>query len=43
MPVLPHVDRERLRNLVYLSKPKLWPVWPFLPLMRRRLCGRLYC
>jgi len=38
---------ERLRNLLFLSTPKLWPVWPFLPLIRRRPgcadeCGLLY-
>ena len=38
---------ERLRNLLFLSTPRLWPVWPFLPLIRRRAgcadeCGLLY-
>jgi hypothetical protein len=28
--------RERLRHLLFLAKPALWPAWPFLPLMRRR-------
>ena len=27
---------ERDRNLLFLSKPALWPAWPYLPLMRRR-------
>ena len=27
---------ERLRNLLFMSKPALWPVWPFLPLIRRK-------
>jgi hypothetical protein len=39
--------RERGRNLLFLTTPALWPVWPFLPLMRRRPgcaeeCGLLY-
>jgi hypothetical protein len=39
--------RERLRNLLFLGRPALWPAWPFLPLMRRRPgraeeCGLLY-
>ena len=38
---------DRLRNLVYFRTPKLWQVWPFLPVMRRRPgqeeeCGLLY-
>jgi hypothetical protein len=38
---------ERLRNLVFFRTPKLWQVWPFLPLMRRtpgreEECGLLY-
>jgi len=27
---------EQERNLLFLSTPKLWGVWPFLPLMRRK-------
>lgn len=27
---------DSLRNLLFMSKPALWPVWPFLPLVRRR-------
>jgi hypothetical protein len=38
---------DRLRNLVFFRTPKLWDVWPFLPVMRRRPgsemeCGLLY-
>jgi hypothetical protein len=38
---------DRQRNLVYFRTPKLWEVWPFLPVMRRRPgremeCGLLY-
>jgi hypothetical protein len=36
MPPTAAEDRLRARNLRFLSKPSLWPVWPFLPLMRRR-------
>lgn len=32
-------DQERRRNLLYLSQPLLWPVYPFLPLVRRRPDG----
>jgi len=28
--------KERLRNLLFLTQPQLWPLWPFLPLVRRR-------
>jgi hypothetical protein len=27
---------ERQRTLLYLSTPRLWSLWPFLPLGRRR-------
>ena len=27
--------RERRRNLLFLATPRLWPAWPFLPLVRR--------
>jgi hypothetical protein len=38
---------DRQRHLLYLSTPLLWPVWPFLPLMRRlpgkeEECGLLF-
>ena len=38
---------ERIRNLLFLSTPRLWPVHPFLPLIRRKEggeedCGVLY-
>ena len=26
----------RVRNLLFLTTPDLWPLWPFLPLVRRR-------
>src|SRR6516225_5256099 len=48
MPPLPDaLRRERTRNLLFLSTPRLWPVWPFLPVIRRRPgcddeCGVLY-
>jgi hypothetical protein len=48
MPPLPDaLRRERTRNLLFLSTPRLWPVWPFLPVIRRRPgcddeCGILY-
>jgi hypothetical protein len=40
-------DFERMRNLLYLSTPGLWPCWPLLPLVCRRPgcqeeCGLLY-
>src|SRR4051812_31683954 len=27
---------KRRRNLLFLREPRLWPMWPFLPLVRRR-------
>jgi hypothetical protein len=27
--------RERERNVLFLSSPRLWPAYPFLPLVRR--------
>jgi|SRR5579864_1068561 len=27
---------ERQRNLLFLTTPRLWPAWPFLPVMRKR-------
>jgi hypothetical protein len=37
---------HRARNLTLLSNPALWPLWPFLPVVRRRAgrpteCGLL--
>jgi hypothetical protein len=26
----------RKRNLLFFATPSLWPLWPFLPLVRRR-------
>src|SRR2546421_600356 len=28
--------RDRRRHLLFLAAPVLWPVWPYLPLVRRR-------
>ena len=41
------VAQERDRNLLFFTRPVLWPTWPFLPLMRRlpgqeEECGLLY-
>ena len=38
---------ERARNVLFMTTPRLWSLWPFLPLMRRRPgaaeeCGLLY-
>lgn len=44
----PQQRRERARNLRYFTTPKLWPTWPFLPVIRRSAeydeteCGLLY-
>jgi hypothetical protein len=37
MPI-PHAPDPSLRprNLLFLSDPRLWPEWPFLPLVQRR-------
>lgn len=40
-------EPDRARHLLFLSKPVLWPAWPFLPLVRRKPgaedeCGLLY-
>ena len=37
----------RSRNLLFLATPALWPLWPFLPLVRRcpgkeDECGLMY-
>jgi hypothetical protein len=37
----------RRRNLAFIGEPRLWPRWPYLPLVRRRPgdeieCGLLY-
>jgi hypothetical protein len=48
MSPTPHgSSEERVRNLLFLSTPRLWPVYPFLPLIRRKEggeedCGVLY-
>lgn len=36
MPALSCEARDRARNQLLMSTPALWPVWPFLPLVRRR-------
>src|SRR5262245_41017269 len=36
MKAIPCSAGERRRNLIILSDPRRWPVWPFLPLVRRR-------
>src|SRR5262245_52543179 len=28
-------DEELQRNLLFMAHPKVWTVWPFLPLVRR--------
>jgi hypothetical protein len=33
-PTLKAAREERQRNLLYLSTPRLWPVYPFLPVIR---------
>jgi hypothetical protein len=30
------VAAERKRNFLYLTTPSIWPVWPYLPLLRNR-------
>ena len=35
MPSAEAGSQERARNLLFLGRPDLWPVWPFLPLVRR--------
>jgi hypothetical protein len=31
------------RNLLYFRQPKLWPTWPFLPVIRRHQDGNFEC
>src|SRR5262245_5587797 len=31
-------DRIRLRTVLMVYSPALWPAWPFLPVVRRRTC-----
>ena len=45
--VMDPTERARARNLLFFATPALWPIWPFLPLVRRRPgredeCGLLY-
>jgi hypothetical protein len=30
---------ERQRHLLFMTQPSLWPVWPLLPLIRRKPGG----
>jgi hypothetical protein len=32
----PASESDRQRNLLFMTRPALWPQWPFLPLVRRR-------
>jgi hypothetical protein len=32
----PASEHDRQRNLLFMTRPALWPQWPFLPLVRRR-------
>ena len=32
----PASEHDRARNLLFMTRPALWPQWPFLPLVRRR-------
>jgi hypothetical protein len=32
----PAEEKTRQRNLLFFTTPKLWPRWPFLPLVRRK-------
>jgi hypothetical protein len=36
MNTAPAPRQATQRNLLFLSTPSLWPVWPFLPVMRRQ-------
>jgi hypothetical protein len=37
MRLLSQAEQEaRQRNLLFFTQPRLWPTWPFLPLVRRR-------
>lgn len=43
----PAEDKTRQRNLLFFTTPRLWPHWPFLPLVRRQTsqeeeCGLLF-
>jgi len=45
--LLPAEEQTRQRNLLFFTTPRLWPHWPFLPLVRRNLgqeeeCGLLF-
>ena len=35
-PTVPLSGVARARTLLFLEHRKLWPMWPFLPLVRRR-------
>ena len=37
MSLLSQAEQQaRQRNLLFFTQPRLWPTWPFLPLVRRR-------
>ena len=36
MDALPTADEMRQRTLLFLTHPRLWKFWPFLPLVRRK-------
>jgi len=43
----PAEEQTRQRNLLFFTTPRLWPHWPFLPLVRRNHghgeeCGLLF-
>jgi hypothetical protein len=35
-PPSPVIQAARPRNLLFFHTPRLWPQWPFLPVVRRR-------
>jgi hypothetical protein len=43
MPTLCDAGHERRRNLRFLREPRLWPAWPFLPVVRRGHVEDLEC
>jgi hypothetical protein len=45
-PTTPHLSR-RERSLLFITQPRLWTLWPFLPLVKRppgqhEVCGVLF-
>jgi len=41
MPTIAADEALRERNLLFLATPRLWPDWPFLPLIRRTPQGEV--